>query len=80
MDGSFRRLSPAYIESGALGENMRADALHIAMATVAGVDVLAYNAVNGRIGYGPLEIRTRKELGDDEQDRPEAVRLRKVNA
>ena len=25
-----------------------------------------YDAVNRRMGYGPLEIRTPKELGDDE--------------
>ena len=78
---AVKNLANAYIESGALGENMRADALHIATATVAGVDVLAswnfrhmvnlhrirqYDAVNRRMGYGPLEIRTPKELGDDE--------------
>ena len=78
---AVKNLANAYIESGALGENMRADALHIATATVAGVDVLAswnfrhmvnlhrirqYDAVNRRMGYGSLEIRTPKELGDDE--------------
>ena len=74
-------LANAYIESGALGEGMRADALHIAAATVADVDVLAswnfrhmvnlrrirqYNEVNRRLGYPPVEIRTPKELEDDE--------------
>lgn len=78
---AVENLANAYIESGALGENMRADALHIATATVAGVDVLAswnfrhmvnlrrihrYNAVNRRMGHGPLDIRTPMELGNDE--------------
>ena len=36
-----RELADCYVESGALGEGMRADAPHIAAATVAGVDVLA---------------------------------------
>ena len=78
---AVENLANAYIESGVLGGNMRADALHIATATVAGVDVLAswnfrhmvnlrrihlYNAVNRRMGHGPLDIRTPIELGNDE--------------
>ncbi len=74
-------LANGYIESGALGEGMRADALHIAAATVAEVDVLAswnfrhmvnlrrirqYNEVNRLLGYPPVDIRTPKELEDDE--------------
>ena len=74
-------LANGYIESGALGEGMRADALHIAAATVVDADVLAswnfrhmvnlrrirqYNEVNRRLGYPPVEIRTPKELEDDE--------------
>ena len=74
-------LAAAYIEDGAIGARMRADALHIALATVARVDVLvswnfkhivnlrrihAYNAVNLKKGYPLLEIRTPREvLGDD---------------
>ena len=60
---------------------MRADALHIALATVAKVDVLvswnfrhivnltrihAYNAVNLKKGYPLLEIRTPREVAGDE--------------
>jgi hypothetical protein len=60
---------------------MRADALHIALATVARVDVLvswnfkhivnltrihAYNAVNLKRGYPLLEIRTPQEIVEDE--------------
>ncbi len=74
-------LANGYIESGALGEGMRADALHIAAATVAEVDVLAswnfrhmvnlrrirqYNEVNRLLGYPPVDIRTPEELEDDE--------------
>ncbi|HYN20956.1 MAG TPA: PIN domain protein [Thermoanaerobaculia bacterium] len=74
-------LAAAYIEDGAIGERMRADALHIALATVARVDVLvswnfkhivnlkrihAYNAVNLKRGYPLLEIRTPREVVGDE--------------
>ena len=74
-------LAAAYIEDGAIGTRMRADALHIALASVARVDVLvswnfkhivnlrrihAYNAVNLKNGYPILEIRTPHEVPGDE--------------
>ena len=74
-------LAAAYIEEGAIGARMRADALHIALATVARVDVLvswnfkhivnlrrirAYNGVNLKRGYPLLEIRTPREVPGDE--------------
>lgn len=74
-------LAAAYIEERAIGAGMRADALHIALATVARVDVLvswnfrhivnlkrihAYNAVNLKRGYPLLEIRTPREVAGDE--------------
>lgn len=74
-------LAAAYIADGAVGPRMRADALHIAVATVARVDVLvswnfkhivnltrirAYNAVNLKRGYPLLEIRTPREIVEDE--------------
>ena len=74
-------LAAAYIHDGAIGAGMRADALHIALATVARVDVLvswnfrhivnlqrihAYNAVNLKRGYPLLEIRTPQEIQSDE--------------
>lgn len=74
-------LAAAYIQEGAVGANMRADALHIALATVARVNVLvswnfrhivnlkrihAYNAVNLKRGYPLLEIRTPREVPGDE--------------
>ena len=73
-------LAKGYIESGALGQKMRADALHIATATVAEVDVLAswnfrhivnqgrirrYNEVNRRLGYPPVKIRSPWEMDDE---------------
>lgn len=74
-------LPAAYIEKGAIGKRMRADALHIALATVARVDVLvswnfkhimsnlkrihAYNSVNLKMGYPLLEIRTPREVPGD---------------
>ena len=72
-----RKLADRYIESGTLGAAMRADAQHIAAATVAGVDVLAswnfrhmvnltrirqYNEVNRRAGYPGVDIRSPMEL------------------
>jgi hypothetical protein len=74
-------LASAYIADGAVGARMRADALHIALASVARVDVLvswnfkhivnlarihAYNAVNLKQGYPLLEIRTPREVVEDE--------------
>jgi hypothetical protein len=73
-------LAAAYVEEGAIDANMRADALHIALAVVARVDVLvswnfkhivnlkrihAYNAVNLKRGYPILEIRTPREVPGD---------------
>ena len=74
-------LANRYIDDGVLARTMRADALHVAAATVAGVDVLAswnfrhlvnlrrireFNQVNRSMGHLPLDIRTPKELGNDE--------------
>ncbi len=74
-------LAAAYIVDGAIGAQMRADALHIALATVARVDVLvswnfrhsvnlkrihAYNAVNLKKGCPLLEIRSPWEVTGDE--------------
>ena len=74
-------LAAVYIEDGAIGASMRADALHIALATIARVDVLVswnfkhivnlkrihhYNAVNLKRGYPLLEIRTPREVPGDE--------------
>ncbi|GMV90551.1 MAG: hypothetical protein AMXMBFR82_03290 [Candidatus Hydrogenedentota bacterium] len=74
-------LADEYISSGVLPARLRADAQHIAMATVARVDVLVswnfkhivnlqrirgYNSVNLRLGYPLIEIRTPREVFNDE--------------
>ncbi len=71
----------AYITAGVIPAKMRADAQHIAIATVARVDVLVswnfkhivnlqrihgYNSVNLRKGYPTLEIRAPREVTSDE--------------
>ena len=71
----------AYLDAGALPPTSQADALHVALATLAGVDVLAswnfrhmvnwrriaaYNEVNHARGHRRLDIRTPKDLNDDE--------------
>jgi predicted nucleic acid-binding protein len=77
-------LAEDYIGQAVVSRRMLADALHIALATVARVDVLVswnfrhivnldrihgFNAVNLRAGYPLLEIRSPLELWtDDDQD------------
>ena len=71
------RLADAYIEAGAIGGANRADARHVAVASCAGVDVLAswnfrhmvsesrlraYNAVNRRMGKAELRISSPEEI------------------
>ena len=81
MTGEAETLADEYIGSGALRDKMHDDALHIAAATVVGVDVLVswnfrqmvnlwrfrkYNEVNRRLGYPPVTIRTPEGVGDGE--------------
>jgi len=81
LSSEAEELAAAYVEDGAIVARMRADALHIALATIARVDVLvswnfkhivnlkrihAYNAVNLKNGYPLLEIRTPREVPGDE--------------
>jgi hypothetical protein len=77
-------LADEYLAAGVLGPRMRADAQHIAIATVGRVDALVswnfkhivnlqrihgYNSVNLRLGYPLIEIRTPREVLSDEQHR-----------
>jgi predicted nucleic acid-binding protein len=70
-------LTEKYMDEKVVSENYRSDALHIAVATVLGVDVLVswnfkhivnldkiklFNSVNMREGYNILEIRTPQEV------------------
>ena len=71
------KLAAAYLESGALAPSSEVDAPHIAIASLAEVDCLAswnfrhmvnlirirsYNAVNRRLGYPSIDIRTPREI------------------
>jgi hypothetical protein len=81
LDAEARELAEACISEGVITAKMRADAQHIAIATVARVDVLVswnfrhivnlfrihgYNSVNLRRGYPTLEIRAPREVLRDE--------------
>jgi hypothetical protein len=81
LDAQARELAEAYIAAAVLTPRMRADAQHIAIATVGRVDVLVswnfkhivnlqrihgYNSVNLRRGYPMIEIRTPREVLSDE--------------
>ena len=74
-------LAEAYLAAGAVSRSFSLDALHIAIATTARAHVLvswnfrhivnlrrirAYNSVNIREGYPPLEIRSPTEVLDAE--------------
>jgi predicted nucleic acid-binding protein len=76
-------LAEQYITAGVVSPRMRADARHIGIATVNRVDVLAswnfkhivnlrrvhgYNSINLREGYSLLEIRSPRELINDDED------------
>ena len=78
LSDDAEKLAAQYIERGQFTKI--ADALHIAVATVAGVDVLVswnfkhvvnliriqgYNTVNREMGYTELDIRTPREICDD---------------
>jgi hypothetical protein len=81
LDAEAMELAEAYIAAGVIAAKMRADAQHIAMATVARVDVLVswnfkhvvnlqrihgYNSLNLRRGYPLLEIRAPREVLPDD--------------
>ena len=78
---TVEELADAYLERGIVGPGSRADAMHVALATVGRVDVLVswnfkhivnvgrirrFNAVNVEHGHAMLEIRTPKEVLDHE--------------
>lgn len=81
LDSEAKELAETYIGAGIIISRMRADAQHIAIASVARVDALVrwnfkhivnlsriqgYNSVNMRQGYPILEIRTPREVVPDE--------------
>jgi hypothetical protein len=82
LSSEARELADAYVAHGVVGPGSLADALHVAIATVSGVDVLVswnfkhivnlgrirlFNAVNLEQGYGLIEIRTPKEVLYEEE-------------
>jgi len=81
LDEESIALANAYLQDGAVAESSLADARHIAIATVARVDVLVswnfkhivnlnrirrFNAVNLKTGYAPIEIRSPREVLSEE--------------
>lgn len=77
LGAEAKELADAYVAHGVVGSGSLADALHVAVATVSGVDVLVswnfkhivnlgrirlFNAVNLEQGYGLIEIRSPKEV------------------
>jgi len=81
VDDEMLKLAEKYMEQKIVSENYYSDALHIAVATVIGVDVLvswnfkhivnldkikAFNFVNLSRGYKILEIRTPREVIENE--------------
>lgn len=77
LDAEAMALANEYLRDGAVAESSQSDARHIAMATVARSDVLVswnfkhivnlnrirrFNAVNLKFGYPPIEIRSPREV------------------
>ena len=76
-------LAEAYLAHGIVGPGSRSDALHVALASTARVDVMVswnfrhivnlgrirlFNAVNMEQGYGWIEIRTPREVLSNEEN------------
>ena len=81
VNEEMTQLAEKYIEEKIVSKNYYSDALHIAVATVIGVDVLVswnfkhivnlnrirlFNSVNLREGYNILEIRSPREIIENE--------------
>jgi len=80
LDDEAVRLAQAYLQEGVLTEKYLLDAQHIAMATLARVDVMVswnfkhivnlnrirlYNSVNLKLGYPMIDIRSPREVLDE---------------
>ena len=74
------RLQEVYLSHGIVGEASSTDALHVALATVAGCELIVswnfkhivnlrrirlYNAVNALCGYNQIEIRSPREVAGE---------------
>jgi len=78
------RLRDAFLAAGIVGSKWNADALHVAVATVAACRVIVswnfkhivhfrkiplYNGVNQSLGYGSIAIHSPEEvIGDEDED------------
>lgn len=77
LDEEAVDLADAYLYENVVGRTSRTDCFHIAMATINAVDILVswnfkhivnvkrirgYNAVNMKLGYPTLDIRSPKEI------------------
>ena len=75
-------LADTYISEGVVGKTSREDCFHIALATINKVDILVswnfkhivnifrirgYNAVNLKLGYSQIDIRSPKEIITNEE-------------
>ena len=89
----INKLAETYILEGTLTNKSFSDTLHIALVTINNVDVLAswnfkhivnlnrirlYNSINVRFGYRIIEIRTPREIleENDDDESHERIRLR----
>ena len=76
------KLADTYISEGVVGKTSREDCFHIALATINKVDILVswnfkhivnifrirgYNAVNLKLGYSQIDIRSPKEIISNEE-------------
>lgn len=83
IDDEVEELADAYIAAAVLGTAARADAVHVAAATVAGADVIlswnfrhivnfnrirAFNSVNLARGYRLIDIRSPLEMNDGDEN------------
>jgi predicted nucleic acid-binding protein len=83
VDEAALRLRNAYLRAGVVGARWSADALHVALATVAECAIIVswnfkhivsfrriplYNAVNRVNGYGEIGIFTPQEVIEDEDE------------
>ena len=83
INDEIKELASKYIENNAISSKFLDDATHIAIASVYKVDILVswnfkhivnykrinlYNSVNLKLGYSILDIRTPREVIDEETE------------
>lgn len=83
MNQETENLADAYLAAGVLSETSRADAMHVAMATVTRTSLVLswnfkhiinfkriqqFNSVNLANGYGLIDIRSPLEVAYDSED------------